>query len=458
MSGGWNSGISDSTWGGRAHGWPTARRSLSGNALEINLPLLVLIALIPLQNIYLGKFPNLGFGINFLNVFLLLSCLAWWTGAAETHRTAAALKWPLLGYIAVMVLSLPVSVYTLGYLDQEHLPHLKNMLMPLLLYFVVLYSVRTPRAMRWMLGAMLFPLPYMFHVFHSQLSHVMAWHYDDDVRYVKGTFMMLGSNEIGAFYAAYTLLLIVGIVYFRNLKLRLLLGLLTSLNLYCLMYSFSRGSWLAFLAGGFVLVWCLRRKAAVAALIVALLFSGALFSSLPVAVQERASTIAVEDGQERDHSAESRFELWTLAFAQFRESPVFGNGYHTFHHRNPYGKDTHNYYVKVLTEQGLVGMAILLTILARGLSTSHRLYRMARSPLFRVLGLGTFCALAAFMVGNMFGDRFSHYPLSTYLWACLAMVQRALWLETANSGRENTNHSLHGPDTPWGASGERRPQ
>jgi O-antigen ligase len=305
--------------------------------------------------------------------------------------------------------------------------------------------------MRWMLAAMLFPLPYMFHVFRSQLSHVLSWHYDDQMRYVKGTFMTLGSNEIGAFYAAFTLLLIAGMLFFHNLKLRILLGILTFFNLYCLLYSFSRGSWLAFLVGGFVLVWCLRRKVAVAGLIGVLLFSGVLMSFLPVAVQERFGTITVEEGEERDRSAASRFELWTLAMGEFRHSPVIGIGYHTFHHLNKYGKDTHNYYVKILTEQGVVGLTLLLILFTRGARTSHRLFRMARDPLFRTLGLGTLCALAAFAVGNMFGDRFTHYPLSTYLWCCLAMVQRALWMERDDRERDAlVDEALRPPEEPWG--------
>ncbi|MDH5527852.1 MAG: O-antigen ligase family protein [Nitrospirota bacterium] len=419
----------------------------------LNWPLLILVALIPLQNIYLGKFPNLGFGLNFLNVFLLLSCLVWWGLPKETTPTPAKLARPVLGYAAIMLISLPVGMYTLSYMGEQHVSAMKDLILPLLLFFVVLYSVRTRSAMQWMLAAMLFPMPYMFHVFHSQLSHVLSWHYDDKMRYVKGTFMMLGSNEIGAFYAAYTLLLIAGILFLRNPKLRILLGVLTFLNLYCLLYSFSRGAWVAFLIGLFVLIWCLRRKAAVATLIGVLLFSGVLMSFLPVAVQERFGTIVVEEGEERDRSAASRFELWTLAMKEFRHSPVIGVGYHTFHHLNEYGKDTHNYYVKVLTEQGVVGLALLMMVLARGARTSHRLFRMARDPLFRTLGLGTLCAVAAFAVGNMFGDRFSHYPLSTYLWCCLAMVQRALWLEAENRGLDVLVADALGPaEGPWGES------
>ncbi|MGH8602701.1 MAG: O-antigen ligase family protein, partial [Gammaproteobacteria bacterium] len=135
-----------------------------------------------------------------------------------------------------------------------------------------------------------------------------------------------------------------------------------------------------------------------------------------------------------------RFVLWEFAFKKYTESPVFGIGFHSFHHVNPYeGRDTHNYFIKVLTEQGAVGLVILLMIFWRSLVASRSLFDRTSDPLFKALGLGMLGCIMAFMIGNIFGDRFSHYPLVTYFWVYLALVLRALLLCEAAEKLAKTN-------------------
>jgi len=148
---------------------------------------------------------------------------------------------------------------------------------------------------------------------------------------------------------------------------------------------------------------------------------------MPVSVQERFSTIFVEDESERDESALSRFVLWDIAMNEYIKSPITGIGFHVFHHVNPYGgKDTHNYFVKILTEQGIIGITVLIIIFYQSTKLSLKLFRSSNDSLFKAIGLGMLGAITAFFIGNMFGDRMSHYPVSAYFWTYLALVQRAL--------------------------------
>lgn len=410
--------------------WEAIPRSLPDRLpMRPNWPLLLFVAMIPLQNIYLGKLPSLGAGLNFINITIVLSLFVWKTRPECALPTETKLHAPLYAYMAIFVCSTLYGILYLGVLGDKHFLALKDQLLPMFVFFVVLNSVRDRRGIVWMIIAMSLPLPYMFHVFRSQLSWFMSWHFADEMRLVGGTFMKLGSNEISAFYAAYTLVLAALFYYIKNLRVRVVLAVLLGLNLYCLLYSQSRGSWLAFLGGLAIMGWCFNKKAAVAAGVAIIISSSALLTIFPVSVQERFSTIFVEEGEERDRSAESRFILWEVAFKKYKDSPVFGIGFHSFHHVNPYeGKDTHNYFVKVLTEQGAVGLLILLVIFWRSLAASRSLFERASDPLFKALGLGMLGCITAFVIGNMFGDRFSHYPLVTYFWVYLALVLRALLL------------------------------
>ena len=77
-------------------------------------------------------------------------------------------------------------------------------------------------------------------------------------------------------------------------------------------------------------------------------------------MQERFDSISVEEEAERDVSAQSRFVFWGLAYKQFLDNPIIGKGVLTFKEsypeENPEKKDTHNYYMKLLAENGIIGL------------------------------------------------------------------------------------------------------
>jgi O-antigen ligase len=255
--------------------------------------------------------------------------------------------------------------------------------------------------------------------------------------------MELGSNEMASFFAGYTPLLITLFIFIKSTKIRTILLILIILNLYCLLYSFSRGSWLSFIGAMSVIFFLFNKKIFISSLLIVILSSGALLSMMPVSVQERFSTIFVEDESKRDQSAESRFVLWDIAMDEYIKSPIIGIGFHVFHHVNPYGgKDTHNYFVKVLTEQGIVGLILLLAIFYQSTKLSLLLYRSSNDALYKAISLGMLGAITAFFIGNMFGDRMSHYPISAYFWTYLALVQRAYILINKSNTNLNKNKNI----------------
>jgi putative inorganic carbon (HCO3(-)) transporter len=405
----------------------------STRSFAVNIPLLLLIFLIPLQNIYLGKFPNFGAGINFLNVMTLFAFLVWMLNKDFREPTPSSLSGPLKLFIFIYIFSLFNGFITLGNFGDRHIERLKDILIAIFLYFIVLNSVRDKRGIIIVFIATLLPLPYMFHVFRTQILSVLKWHYSDQFR-ISGTFMDLGSNEIAAFYAGFSLVLIAIFIYSKNNVARAILGILISMNLYCLLYSYSRGSWLSFCLGMAILLFFTNRKLFIILAVLIPILWGGLVTFIPVSVQERMNTIFVEKEEDRYASALSRFALWDEAMKEFSKRPIIGIGFHTFHHLNPIGgKDTHNYYVKLLTEQGIIGLTIFLVIIVRAAKTSLNLYKKTSDKLYKAIGVGTLAMLGAFTLGNMFGDRMSHYPLSAYFWVYLALAQRAFILSTKNN-------------------------
>lgn len=115
----------------------------------------------------------------------------------------------------------------------------------------------------------------------------------------------------------------------------------------------------------------------------------------------------------------------------FEANPLFGTGFDTFaygEHLNSY-KDTHNFFVKVLSETGLVGIAIFLWFLWKTYSTGYRLARKAQDPFLASLGLGLACWVVCAAVANFFGDRWHFLQVNGYMWVIAGLVARAWMIE-----------------------------
>ena len=101
-------------------------------------------------------------------------------------------------------------------------------------------------------------------------------------------------------------------------------------------------------------------------------------------------------------------------------------------------KDTHNWYVKVLVETGIVGLMFVLFMLQQMLAVSYRLFRRADDPLYRGLGLGLFLAIFACFVANMFGDRWTYLEITGPLWVLVGAAVCATQLPEFESATEAT--------------------
>ncbi len=403
----------------------------------VNWPLFVLIALVPLQNIYLGKIPSLGGGFNILNVLMVFAFIA------ASSRRETIYKNTINKYIVFLalsyILSLLVASSVMGW--NEKTPYiLKDMFFAYLFFFLTYKSLSGMKAMKAFIWATVIPLPYMFRVFYANLSWMGFSTYKDKLRMNSGTFMELGSNEIAAFYATYTFVVLGFAFVEKEKKRRWFLFACIAMNIYSLLYGFSRGAYLASMVGLVVFCWYNRRVRMLFAglsVVFALLVTGV--DVFPKAVTERFNSSFVEE-EELDESAQTRIILWHLAMDKFQSSPLVGVGFNNFKKMNEYGLDTHNYYVKLLCEGGLICFSAFVVFMLASFRRGLALLRASKDPFFQKLAIAFLSCLAALIVGNFFGDRFTHYPLISYFYVYLAMVVKAL--DWSKSEQQNNNTSL----------------
>ncbi|WP_162349315.1 O-antigen ligase family protein [Pseudoxanthomonas gei] len=388
-----------------------------------NWALYAFLFLLPLQNIHAGYLPNFGGGLNFLNMGFGLSLLGVWLVRGHLAPNEPVNRWVLV-YSIYSVISLFIS-YQYVSNTGSHANILKDHLTGVFMLYLVQMSVNDWTGVRRIVLATILPLPYIAKVTWIEHVSVSSWNYSDDLR-IKGTFMLLGANEFAAFCVTVAVVLFAVLVAAKTSRLwkMLLLGGIASMVI-GIMYAYSRTAYIAALLGlaTVILAWRGRWK-----MMLPLLLAAAILPPiLPTSVVQRFDSTTVDEGQ-RDKSTEMRFEFWKIAWDNFLSHPVVGTGFQSFRHPeiNPYKMDTHNVYLRTLSEGGAIGGAILLGLLFSVLRTARRELSASVSGSWRyALALGLVGAWMGMVCGNLFGDRFTYYPVIAYFWTYVALVVKA---------------------------------
>jgi O-antigen ligase len=327
--------------------------------------------------------------------------------------------------------------------DDKSMFVLKDMFFAYLFFFITYKSITGIKAIKAIFWATVIPLPYMFKVFYANLSWMGFTGYKDNLRLNSGTFMELGSNEMAAFYATYTFIVFGFAILEQEKKRKLFLIACVIMNVYSLLYGFSRGAYLASIVGLVVFCWYnskVRLLFAGLAIIFALLTAGV--DVFPKSVTERFNSSFVEE-EELDESVQIRLILWDLALDKFQSSPLVGIGFGNFKKMNSYGLDTHNYYVKLLCEGGLVSFFAFVFFMIASFKSGIRLLKVSKNKYSQKLAICFLACMTSLIIGNYFGDRFTHYPLISYFYVYLAMVMKSLEWSESEQQSENISPAFN---------------
>ncbi|WDE12253.1 O-antigen ligase family protein [Thalassomonas haliotis] len=405
-----------------------------------NWPLLIFLFFLPLRNVVAKFFPPLPGGINFVNVFFVLAfffCL----------RTKEKIDWSyvpnkkLLYFILYLFLSMLLMMVNLDQPIEGTFNTLKDFVFILLLAYIVQKSITRVEDVEKIIIALILPMPYVFRLVYIQYKSVASWHYSHDLR-VNGPMLGLGSNELGAYLVTTTLLLVALVFFFKTQKkwLRYFTYLALVLSGTSLTLTYSRGAYLSVILGLLYFYLIKEKKGKLTLILV--LFTFSLPVIMPVSVVERFSTINSEE-EERDESAASRFVFWEIAFEKAQQSPIFGYGYRSWRSPeiNKTGMDTHNYFVKTIVEGGAIGLLLLLSLIFANFKLARYAYKNATDPTHKAIALAVLLSTLGMMLGNMFGDRFSHYSVVFIYWtlvgALIKLQQLSKGPTPAANGKRN---------------------
>ncbi|GAA3756995.1 O-antigen ligase family protein [Terriglobus aquaticus] len=276
----------------------------------------------------------------------------------------------------------------------------------------------------------------------ESLSH--SWAVFDENKRTSGP-IAYGPNQLAAFLTQFAMFFWAFARVLKRFKTKFWFYVLTGFTLITMLYAFSRAAYIATLVAIGALALLKDRKL----LVVLVVFLVTWQTVVPTAVSERVNMTHDANGQ-LEASAQERVDLWTQSRDMFMKNPVTGIGFGSFqfgeHTDNL--KDTHNYYVKVLVETGLIGFLIFAAMLFIMFSASWKLFRtakLAKDPLYEALGLGMLLLLTSALVLNGFGDRWSYVEINGLMWVVMGATLRAQVLVNELNGAPSGQRKKLGP-------------
>lgn len=323
----------------------------------------------------------------------------------------------------------------------------KNYMVMFILFAVVVSVIRDVKQIKIIVVLMCLSVLFVDKAYYGNMSGRDLTHFSYEVR-DGGMLGFAGVNGVATFEAEFMLFLL-GLAAFQKRKsLKLVLWGLFAFSGYCLLFSFSREAYAGILIGLFFL-GLIKQRWVLLALVVFLM---SWQSIVPVSVQERILMTYDKNEQALDTSAQDRVEIWNDAMNLFHQNPVIGNGFDTYQYQHRVGiyTDTHNYFLKVMVETGVVGLLFFLYLLGKAARQGVKLYYSARDPFLRALALGFTLLMACVFVVNFFGDRWLYIEVNGFLWVLLACVIRGQMIENEKA-QEPEAPGTEAPATtlPW---------
>ena len=242
-----------------------------------------------------------------------------------------------------------------------------------------------------------------------------------DLGRVTGTF--LHPNALG-FYLVLVLLLGIAVFRFTTGRMRLLVGAVIAAGGAGLVLTYSRGSWVAFLAGVLVVGLLQSRKL--------LLLVPAGLALVPVVAPSVLQRLADLRQQETlsgtpGNSLFWRIDHWRRLLGETSGHELLGIG--------PGGADflgdevlpPHNDFVRMYVETGALGLLVYLALMAAVALLLHRALRDPRvTGLARGLVVGTSACAVAFVVASVGGNLISQLVVLLYFFTLLGMALAAV--------------------------------
>jgi len=208
----------------------------------------------------------------------------------------------------------------------------------------------------------------------------------------------LGSKDRNLKLASYLVFVPLGIIFFNT---------------------YARGAWLTLIA--LLIILSVLKYRQLLVVLPVLLIIVALFSSGNIASRfEDLSSDGAAQGKYYANSLESREALWQKNFTLFLTSPVVGNGFGSS--RRLVHEETHNDYLRVLTETGILGFIAYLWLLFAMVTTGWKSYKESSDKYLNNFSLAFFLIAVAYLILSLEGNILINGAFQWTFWSLAAVL------------------------------------
>ena len=229
---------------------------------------------------------------------------------------------------------------------------------------------------------------------------------------------------------------------------RIVVTLCWGLMIFALLFSLTRGIWIAYAC---VLMLCglIRGQRALVGALGGLLVCSLFLVSAGTGVRERA-------GEVFDLKAAAnigRSQIWQANLDMIQERPVFGWGYGNYKKfRAPYyarypKADTdahaHNVYLQIWVDSGLLGLGTFIFLFGVILRKGWQIYCAISSEPLKSWALGLLLSVVGFLIGGLTQHNFGDAEVSIVLWASLGLLMKMPdWEERERNQKANVKGQM----------------
>lgn len=398
------------------------------NILETGLLITAAFSLADFVIRRLGLPPALAAGWDEILLIILLG--AWLVRAAAQRRLSLAaprVNRALAAVAVTALLSLAVNRVppAIGF------EAMRVLLQAALFYLVAANCIRDGRQLRQLVTVMLVAVTIVaaYGVFQYAVGveTPKRWVVSEFETLIKTrVFSTIGNpNALGGYLVLFLPLALTLALDAKERLPRLLCGGAAAIMFFCLLFTFSRGAWIGFLASLVLLaVWKDRR------ILLALGVGLLLLPVLMPAVVSRMLFIFSPEYLRMSYTW-GRLRFWLTALEKIRRHPLFGVGLGTFgdtvamRHNLPGAIWVDNHYLKLGAEMGLPGLAAFLWLTGEAVRTGWIGRREVRNDYYRSLLTGITAGLVAVSVQNLTASIWEVLIVGAYWWF-LAGVQAAV--------------------------------
>jgi len=232
-------------------------------------------------------------------------------------------------------------------------------------------------------------------------------------------------NDFGTYLVCVLPIAICSIFSNVKIKIKLILAGLGILLATCLLFTFSRGAWLAFI-GSFIAILILSRKFKVT---VPIIFLFIIILIIFTPFRER-TLFTFENTGDAD-----RLLIWRVSATIMKENPFLGKGVNTFmdyfgqYYPRRNATYAHNCYLQMWAETGIFALLSFLIFLIILLKKSIRSFRANNDYLL----LGLISAIFGFLIYSFFDTPLYSLQLSCLFWYLLGITKKLSSLDYIQS-------------------------